>query len=79
MSFPMYFRSTAGNSYYKIKAENVLEEVQSIGNSIFYFEIEAKIYPEMLLIKEFIEGNRPNVIQGDFAEEFEERKILAKK
>lgn len=64
---------------YKISKLNQLEEIQIVGAISFYYFIEAKQYPEMLMIQDMLTGIRPGITLGDYEERFETLKLSAKK
>lgn len=64
---------------YKISKLNELEEIQMVGDKVFYFLIEAKQYPEMLMIQDMLANKRAGVEMGDFQNKFEWLKNRAKK
>jgi hypothetical protein len=76
---PKYFQSADAKSVYKISKLNQLEEIQIVGNKAFYFLIEAKQYPEMLMIQDMLANKRPGIAMGNFKELFDGLKIQAKK
>jgi hypothetical protein len=76
---PKYFQSADAKSVYKISKLNQLEEIQIVGSVSFYFLIEAKQYPEMLLIQDMLANKREGVMLGDYSERFENLKKTAKK
>lgn len=76
---PKYFQSADAKSVYKISKLNQLEEIQIVGATSFYFLIEAKQYPEMLMIQDMLANNREGIVMGDFQKKFESLKKQAKK
>lgn len=55
MDYPLFRKNSIGNSVYKIISDNQFIEKQRIGKNVLEHEIEAKQYPEMLLIQDMIE------------------------
>ncbi|MDZ4751960.1 MAG: hypothetical protein SGI87_10125 [Flavobacteriales bacterium] len=55
VTFPIYRKSAGGNSFYEILNEISLREIQVIGSKYVWHNLEAKIYPEKLFIKDLIE------------------------
>ena len=55
MVYPLFRKNSIGNSVYKILSDNEFIEKQRIGKNVLEHEIEAKQYPEMLLIQDMIE------------------------
>lgn len=52
--FPVYRKSKTGSSFYRIISAQLMEEYQLVGAKVFYFEVRANQYPELLRIKEMI-------------------------
>ncbi len=55
MDYPLFRKNSIGNSVYKIISDNQFIEKQRIGKNVLEHEVEAKQYPEMLLIQDMIE------------------------
>ncbi|MEZ4938229.1 MAG: hypothetical protein R2799_11615 [Crocinitomicaceae bacterium] len=70
MVYPVYRKNSIGNSVYKIETDTKFIEKQRIGSNILIHEVEAKQYPEMLLINEMIEC-KPNTFEEISEEEWE--------
>lgn len=45
-----------GKSFYKITGEKNFEEIQLVGNRLILHRITAEQYPEMLRIRDMLEG-----------------------
>lgn len=56
MDFPQYRKRFDNKSYYKVINEETMQEVQRIGNKVFYHELKADKYFEKLLIQDIING-----------------------
>lgn len=52
--FPVYRKYKNNKSYFKIIQPNVFEEIQVIGSKKVIKQIEAKLYPEVLFVKDLI-------------------------
>ncbi len=61
--FPKYYKSIDGKIHYKILSHKLMEELQQVGNRFFYYKIEAKQYPEMLLIKDVLDSKREDIVE----------------
>lgn len=59
MDYPVYRKNSIGNSVYKIISDAEFIEKQRIGKNVLVHEVEAKQYPEMLLITEMLELKTP--------------------
>lgn len=71
--FPIYRKSISGKNWYQILSEKNFHEIQMIGSKYHKYTIEAKQYPEMLLIQDMIacKGYKECA-----REEYEEKLIL---
>jgi hypothetical protein len=54
ITFPVYRKSKTGSSLYRILSYYLMEEYQIVGTKVFYFEVHARQYPDMLRIREMI-------------------------
>lgn len=55
MEFPAYRKYANGKSYFKITSESHFTEVMFIGKRKEVYEFYAKIFPDVMLIKDMIE------------------------
>jgi hypothetical protein len=53
--FPQYRKMSNGKCFYKIISDLLFLEKQLMGTKVFEFTVEAKQYPEMLLIKDMLD------------------------
>ncbi len=60
--FPQYRKLVNNKSFYKIISDRFFEEIQLVGTLKTKYCIEAKIYPEILKIKDLIEFVDDNYI-----------------
>jgi hypothetical protein len=54
-SFPQYRKLVNDKVFYKILDDRNFEEIQVMGRIKNYYQFEAKIYPEILKIKDLLE------------------------
>jgi hypothetical protein len=57
--FPQYRKLSNGKSFYKINSTAHFEECQIMASKVFYFEIHAVQYPEMLKINDLLATIEP--------------------
>jgi hypothetical protein len=53
--FPQYRKLVNDKVFYKILGDRKFEEIQVMGRITNYYQFEAKIYPEILKIKDLLE------------------------
>lgn len=59
MRFPQYRKLSNHKSFYKIVSKEVFEETQLVGTVCLKTQITATKYPEILRIKEMLDGVAP--------------------
>lgn len=69
MDYPLYRKNSLGISVYQVLSDTVFIEKQRIGKNILEHQIEAKQYPEMLLIQDIIDC-RERIFEAISEEEF---------
>jgi hypothetical protein len=52
--FPVYRKYKNNKSYFKIINPRLFEEIQVIGSKRIVTEIEARLYPEMMFIRDLV-------------------------
>jgi hypothetical protein len=57
--FPQYRKLSNGKSFYKINSTAHFEECQIMASKVFYFEVYAVQYPEMLKINDLLATIEP--------------------
>jgi len=57
--FPQYRKLSNHKSFYKIVSKEVFEEIQLVGTVRFKTQITATKYPEILRIKDMLDGVAP--------------------
>lgn len=63
--FPQFRMLSNGKSFYKINSLTHFEECQLMGSKVYYFDVKALQYPEMLKIKDLLEGVEPYVVSSE--------------
>ena len=53
--FPQYRKLVNNKSFYKIISDRSFEEIQLVGSLKYNYLIEAKIYPEILKIRDLLD------------------------
>ncbi|MCB0791326.1 MAG: hypothetical protein H6595_01425 [Flavobacteriales bacterium] len=67
--FPQYRRSANGSNFYRIESEDRFTEVQVIGSRVVVHEVFATAYPELVRIRELLDGTGSNtrpITEQDF-------------
>ncbi|HCQ30082.1 MAG TPA: hypothetical protein DIU39_07340 [Flavobacteriales bacterium] len=54
IQFPQYRKNAQGTSYFKILSKDAFIEIQIIGNKLWEHKVEARQYPEKLLIQDML-------------------------
>lgn len=57
MDFPQYRKRFDSKSFYKILNERTFEEVQLIGDKVFYHKIKADKYFEIIQIQDMLKAD----------------------
>jgi len=55
MKFPAYRKYPNDKNFFKILSPNTFEELQVVGTKVFFNAVEAKQYPEMVMIASLLE------------------------
>lgn len=61
--FPVFLKLANGKSVYRIDSDRRMVEFQQLGGRWLKHRIEAKILPEMQLIRDLLENEHGNVVR----------------
>lgn len=70
MEFPVYRKYNNGKSYFRVNSESHFTEIMFIGKRKEVYEFYAKIFPDVMLIKDMIEMENGSYEESS-KEEFE--------
>ena len=54
MKFPLYRKYSNGKSYFRVNSESHFTEVMFVGKRKEVYEFKAKIFPDVMLLKDMI-------------------------
>lgn len=63
MKFPLYRKRINDKHYYKVNSEDSFTELQVMGEKVFSFDFEAKIYPDKVLVNSLIDLSDTGVVE----------------
>lgn len=76
-AFPVFLKMIDGKSYYAIHSEEHMTQYQRLGTKWLVHELEAKIYPDRVLILDLLDKENDNLKRISKSEfELEVRKNL---
>lgn len=71
MGFPIFRKRLNDKHFYRIISPDAFEEIQLLGEKVFKFDFEAKIYPDKVMIQDMIsfkDGGVVEISELDFVE-----------
>lgn len=62
MMYPLYRKRINDKHFYKVNSEDSFTELQVMGEKVFSFDFEAKIYPDKVLVKSLIDLSDQGIV-----------------
>lgn len=74
MDFPQYRKLSNDKAYYEILNDREFNEIQVIGKRAFMYNHKAEKYPEILRVKEMLDGSLEEIVSSSM-QEFSDLKL----